>query len=214
MRPRLLSSWDFLALAAFCGLWAFFVRLLPSLPDPVPTHYDALGRINGWTSKGLLPWIIFGLPLALWLLMLVVGAVTSRLTKDPVKARLQSFHPLRGLMAVGVCGVMGATLLIPTRGLGVMQGAVAVLLVCLFAGIFILVRDTARLLKDAPDASNYRYGVFYNNPQDPRLWVEKRIGVGWTLNFARPAAWWMMALVLLPVVLVLGGVLFLVKTGR
>ena len=39
-------------------------------------------------------------------------------------------------------------------------------------------------------------GIFYYNPQDPALWVEKRMGIGWTLNFARPASW-----------LLLGGVL-------
>jgi uncharacterized membrane protein len=32
-------------------------------------------------------------------------------------------------------------------------------------------------------------GVFYYNPNDPAIWVEKRIGIGWTTNMARPAAW-------------------------
>jgi uncharacterized membrane protein len=46
-------------------------------------------------------------------------------------------------------------------------------------------------------------GIFYGNPQDPALWVEKRFGIGWTLNFARPASWFMLDRILL---LVLGGV--------
>jgi uncharacterized membrane protein len=35
-------------------------------------------------------------------------------------------------------------------------------------------------------------GLFYYNPDDPALWVEKRFGVGWTTNFARPGAWLML----------------------
>ena len=31
-------------------------------------------------------------------------------------------------------------------------------------------------------------GVFYNNPDDPNLFVPKRFGLGWTLNFGHPQA--------------------------
>ena len=45
-------------------------------------------------------------------------------------------------------------------------------------------------------------GVFYVNPNDPRLLVEKRFGVGWTFNFARPIGWWLLiALLALPALL-------------
>jgi uncharacterized membrane protein len=30
--------------------------------------------------------------------------------------------------------------------------------------------------------------VFYHNPQDPRLWVPRRSGLGYTLNIAHPKA--------------------------
>jgi uncharacterized membrane protein len=31
-------------------------------------------------------------------------------------------------------------------------------------------------------------GFFYNNPDDPDLFVPKRFGLGWTLNFGHPQA--------------------------
>ena len=46
-------------------------------------------------------------------------------------------------------------------------------------------------LRRTANPEHYRCGVFYVNRQDPRLWVEKRVGIGWTLNFAHPAAGWM-----------------------
>jgi uncharacterized membrane protein len=39
------------------------------------------------------------------------------------------------------------------------------------------------------DDDRYWYaGVFYNNPDDPALFVPKRFGLGWTLNFGHPQA--------------------------
>lgn len=35
------------------------------------------------------------------------------------------------------------------------------------------------------DPNNWKWGVIYYNPEDPRGWVSKRIEwMGWTVNFA------------------------------
>lgn len=47
------------------------------------------------------------------------------------------------------------------------------------------------------DDRYWKLGVIYFNPQDPTLFLEKRFGVGWTINFARPLAW---MIFLLPIV--------------
>ena len=38
------------------------------------------------------------------------------------------------------------------------------------------------------DDDRYWSGFFYNNPDDPALFVPKRYGLGWTLNFGHPRA--------------------------
>jgi uncharacterized membrane protein len=39
------------------------------------------------------------------------------------------------------------------------------------------------------DDNRYCYGGFlYNNPDDPDLFVPKRFGLGWTINFGHPQA--------------------------
>jgi uncharacterized membrane protein len=35
----------------------------------------------------------------------------------------------------------------------------------------------------------WRLGMFYVNPDDPAIFVEKRFGIGYTLNFAHLASW-------------------------
>jgi uncharacterized membrane protein len=52
------------------------------------------------------------------------------------------------------------------------------------------------------DDQFWRLGQFYFNRNDPAYFVEKRFGVGWTINLARPLSWIiLLAIILLPVVL-------------
>jgi uncharacterized membrane protein len=50
-----------------------------------------------------------------------------------------------------------------------------------------------------PDAA-WKWGLVYYNPDDPALIVEKRIGIGYTVNFANRWSWALMGVILLPVV--------------
>ncbi|MGH7993843.1 MAG: DUF5808 domain-containing protein [Limisphaerales bacterium] len=54
-----------------------------------------------------------------------------------------------------------------------------------------------------PDAC-WKLGLFYFNQEDPALFVEKRFGVGWTLNFANPRSWLVIGAVLFFILAVLG----------
>ena len=51
------------------------VILWNQLPDPMPTHWNAVGEVDGWSSK---PFAVFGLPFVLaaaqWLCLLATGA--------------------------------------------------------------------------------------------------------------------------------------------
>ena len=61
----------------------------------------------------------------------------------------------------------------------------------------------------------WKLGVFYFNPDDSAIVVEKRFGLGYSLNFARPTTWGIVALLLIaPLVSILAHVTgFLVKRG-
>ena len=79
------KHWKILVIATLITLLpiAVGVALWNQLPDPMPSHWNAAGEVDGWSSK---PFAIFGLPLimtaALWLCALGTGA-------DPKKAN----HP-------------------------------------------------------------------------------------------------------------------------
>ena len=53
------------------------------------------------------------------------------------------------------------------------------------------------------DDENWKLGMFYFNKQDPSFWVEKRMGVGMTFNFAKWQSWaFLIGVIVLPLLLV------------
>jgi uncharacterized membrane protein len=38
---------------------------------------------------------------------------------------------------------------------------------------------------------------YYYNPDDPNLWIERQMGIGYDLNFAHKSAWYMLAFLIL-----------------
>ena len=78
-------------------------------------------------------------------------------------------------------------------------GFVVFALVVIGAGVIGSVAQTLRAQTPFDPAVPATEGwgkLLYRNPNDHRLWVPKRIGIGWTINFGHPMAWPMMLLLL------------------
>ena len=203
-RPkRLLSLWDLATLAGLLALACLYAQVEPSLPERMPIHFDAMGRVNGWAPKAQLPWLAFGTPAFLWGALFLIGAAAARMPTEAGRSQAAVIQPLRGMLGLGLCLVMAGVMLVPLQGSTAMFAGLAGLGICLVLGIVFLVRDAWQSLAQLPDHEHYRGRVFYVNPRDPRLWVPKRIGVGWTLNYGRPAAVWVTLLMLLAILALL-----------
>jgi len=46
--------------------------------------------------------------------------------------------------------------------------------------------ETTTGMNNVDDDSYWKLGMFYYNPHDPSIFIPKRYGVGWTVNFGRP----------------------------
>ncbi|WP_055106519.1 DUF1648 domain-containing protein [Paenibacillus ihumii] len=51
------------------------------------------------------------------------------------------------------------------------------------------------------DDAYWKLGAIYYNPNDPSFFVEKRVGIGWTMNFAHPMIWFVPLAIILSIVL-------------
>jgi uncharacterized membrane protein len=67
-----------LTLAVALLAFALAAWYYPSLPDPVPTHWNIAGEVDGWTAKPMGVWIFPLITLGLAVVMLVLPAISPR----------------------------------------------------------------------------------------------------------------------------------------
>ncbi len=182
------------------------------LPTRWPIHWNARGAVDGWATVA--PAAVFG-PLALALVVaLVFEVISTALVRigpvgDPLAPIRRATALLVRLVAADVTALI--SLLAVTLPLGPhlpVRAVVALMLgglaMALGIGVRALRRATEEIRAASPDALPEGYSaLYYANPDDPRLWVPKLAGMGTTLNFARPAAFWLLALFLSPVAIAL-----------
>lgn len=182
-----LTQWDLLSLLGAIGLGLLLFILWPQLPDPVPTHFNAVGIPNGWTPKAVVPWIAFGMPAFIWLFVLALGRIAKPSDKIHAALHAHSMAMFRGLFGFALFLLMSLFVLIPILGVWVFKPILGGFFGVIALAVWLMVR---RMNRDTPEEikRHWKWGMFYANAEDERLWVPKYIGVGWTLNFAKPMA--------------------------
>lgn len=71
------------------------VLLSARLPDPMPSHWNAAGQVDGYTSKFLGIWLLPLATLGLTLLLAFIPAI------DPLKANIEQFRGLYNAFIIG-----------------------------------------------------------------------------------------------------------------
>lgn len=179
------------------------------LPNPYPVHFGLHGEPNRWASRA---WTkVYGPLLAVTAMNLVfVGLswVFARQSRRTVMRRIT----IRYLQAMSypVTFTFVLVSLLPVWS----QSPIWLGPVVTFATIAVLIYWSYRKLTspvasdETPDPMSDRYwkaGIFYYNPGDPAIFVAKRVGIGYTMNFASTWAWVIvlgtLAVILLPIVL-------------
>ena len=60
----------------------------------------------------------------------------------------------------------------------------------------------------------WKWGIFYVNREDPKLFVPKRYGIGYTLNFGNRWSWAVLTLILFAVALPLAAPAVIIEALR
>lgn len=209
------AGW-FVAAAVLLALdVALTVAVYPSLPDPMPVHFDASGVPDRWVPKSwwtaLQPTMIMAATIAFLAVLLgILRRVPLRVTPDGATDRGRTAATARVNLAttvLGICAVMlgitsGAVtvaMAFPAWSVASMVVAVLVPVVLIVAVLWLAVRARRRSEAAAPrDESGNRIetpdddrhwigGLVYRNRDDPSLLVLRRYGIGWSLNLGHPA---------------------------
>jgi uncharacterized membrane protein len=166
------------------------------LPERFPVHWGADGQPNGWATRSFQG--VYG-PLLLAALMdvffLLFAKALLRISRNTAMRHVTTtillliMYPIS--FAFGMVGLLPLTAfpmwLIPA----VTLAFVAVLIV--WAAVKIRSPAVRDVVPEPQSDSYWKAGMFYFNPDDPAIFVSKRVGIGFTMNFANKMSWLVLA---------------------
>lgn len=210
------------------GLMGYTIFQYNLLPDEIPTHWGPTGEPDAFTEKS--PFSAIQLLLFLLLLQLMFLGIQFGMKSSGIKLsttnlaasknrqfilrRLSSwFSFFTVLLITMLFSFFQITIIHP----GLFSNSILTIIIpfgtmiLILAGTVILVLKVGRsdkssqVLVEDPimDVDEDRYwkgGLFYFNKNDPSIFVEKRFGVGWTINLANPIGYFIL---FVPLVIIL-----------
>ena len=214
--PRPISlAWNWLYVPLVALTAAVVAVGYGSMPDAVPMHVDVSGNVTDMAPKSPM---VAAFPVALEVFLAAVFAfchwmvLRSKKGLEPGRPASSSwaygmfayaqtaFLLVMGLACTAACGLGMALAMIGIVSMGVAVAVIiGVALLCVVGGLIVGVKygqsgsrvfrmeasDT--LLSD--DDRFWKLGMLYCNPDDASLFLPQRSGIGWTVNWGRPAVW-------------------------
>ncbi|MFC5703172.1 DUF1648 domain-containing protein [Cohnella faecalis] len=213
---------------AVCVIFA--IALWDRIPDTVVTHYGMNGKPDTVSPKSIgfvfmLNFIQLFLAGLFWFINYSIRVSKLQLDpKDPEKSleKQRKFRRINSiflwalsLVIVTFFGIVQAFMIYdwPQDALNGIVIALPLLLIGSVIGLVIYLTNKGLDQQSNAPVQDERHwrggGMIYYNPDDAALFVDKRFGMGWTLNFARPMSWVIMGgTIAIPLIIVLFAVLF------
>jgi uncharacterized membrane protein len=181
-----LAAGPFIILAA-AALWLYLHW--DSIPDHFPVHFNAGGQPDRWaerTTKAVYGPLIFGAELCAWLLIMSLATWFG--------SRRSLFRPvmLGGTIAmVYMVGVLFALIAVQSL-LSIPVWLIVLWPMAILIPIIIVTKkkmsEPVEPMDPTPNEC-WKGGIFYYNPHDAAVFVEKRDGFGYQCNFANRWSW-------------------------
>jgi len=209
------------------GLISYTALQYNILPEQIPTHWGINGEADSFTAKT--PFSVISMPLIMLVMQFMFLGMNIATKKSGIKLSVTSTHAsrLRQLSLrkysswfMFLTSIL-ITLLFSSFQLSTihphlisnneMVALPFIFLIVILVGTIVFAVKVGRADKKIPDYADGKFtdldedgywkgGLFYFNKNDPSIFVEKRFGVGWTINFANPLGY---LIVIVPIVLVL-----------
>jgi len=209
------------------GVIGYTIFQYDLLPEQIPTHWGINGQADAFTEKTPLSAIL--MPLTLLAMQIMYLGINIGKNKSGIKLSATGTNASRSrqltLRKYSSWMMFGVSLLLtilfsffqltaihPDLFAGsAMMATPIIFLVLILAGTIVFaikvgrsdknsVDEVDEAITDYDDDIHWKGGLFYFNRNDPSIFVEKRFGVGWTLNFGNPIGY---LIVLVPLVVVL-----------
>lgn len=183
------------------------------IPERWPVHWGVSGQADNWTNKT--PFGVFfplglGVVICLFLEMMAVyikshprSGKSPQVSEEAARAIAAMTADFVRLIATAIAAVFTATAVVlpltrPEHPGWFVLFVFASVAIAVAIGMRRFIRGgrelKARGMFEGLEGWN---GLIYRNPNDPRLWLPKITGIGYTLNFGHRRAWPVMILILL-----------------
>ncbi|MBO3442954.1 DUF5808 domain-containing protein [Clostridium sp. CCUG 7971] len=178
----------------------------PKISNMVPIHWNFMGIADGFIEKSYINIIFLILAqfaLSILLSFISLSSIKSRVRVDPENIEQSRLDNIKYLNKIGytfLVVIFSINLIIINSLMASIYGpnlniAVSILtfLVTILSTIYLIFtyvkspnsKYTSSYSPD-DDENYWILGSIYNNPNDPSFMVQKRFGIGWTINIATP----------------------------
>lgn len=197
------AAWLLLFFPVLIAIYCVAVIGYPAMPQLLPIHYSGM-VVDGWAPKS---WQTVSQPLlngTVMTLFILICCLFTRRAPASVRGNPEAapnafrFRKYMIILMIVLNVLMQTSFLlievgflIPISPLWfyVPSGLGLLLIAVLFYIYFRFVRIKKPRGPILDDDARWVLGMFYYNPSDPSTFIEKRTGIGYTLNFAKPLAW-------------------------
>ncbi len=209
--------WELLPIGIIAATAGYLASRYASAPAVIPIHFDLNGNPNSYATKSIgsyfsMVWVQIGIEVLITgLSMLVVGskAVPGRSETTFRRVWLRALYVMKTLLLLlfAFIAVVIAESAASGRGpsMAITFAPIGLVVVILVGTIVLALRtgqggarlgSLAETATDRTDDRHWILGAIYVNRDDPAILVERRFGVGWTLNFGNPRGLLILLLIL------------------
>lgn len=208
------SKWFAIPIVVFLYTVVLTLIVYPTLPNKIPLHYNINNNVDRWGNKTVFVFIVMFLVQILDIVLMKHLYNVSKISKqkiiayNPEKSVYQNSLIKRqiGILIVILCTLTQLIfttiilLMLQILSIKTMTYILVLLMFIISAFVAIVILKIYSIYKrnfeivegekiiDKDDDKYYIAGMFYYNPDDPSLMVEKREGIGWEFNMAKPVA--------------------------
>lgn len=209
------NLWFSISFIITIGVIIYTLQNYALLPERIPMQYHFSGEVTNWAKKSYRSALMLPImQLYLTFLFLFINATIQRakqqinkpnpldLKRNAIfRRRWSLFLIIAGNSIVGLLALIQLSFFHPIDqstmmfisllfSLGLLAYAIILSFMTGQGGSRVaIVDDGEEKTINRDDDQYWKLGIFYFNREDPALFLEKRFGVGWTINFARPLAW-------------------------
>jgi uncharacterized membrane protein len=167
------------------------------LPGIIPIHFHGETPDN-YGNKTTLLWLIPLVTIGIYSLLFIIPKMTMR-GKDQ-----KPIYIIRLIINLVFCILFTITIYMvqSNANLKMATELIMIIVALLFLAIIfytyylIKTRSNSETVPTGESVESYKWGIFYYNPSNPKIWVPKRMGMGWTLNFAHPLSYLFLAVII------------------